>query len=134
MLEPNKNIDATPVELLAILEAVTLFRKSKWGAAFKLLLETDCSLCVQWLERPCLAPTCFKWIIEECLKLCAGLKWSIAAVPRLANSTVDKLAKSGIYRAVPLVWDRVNCDGDVVRFSCFRVDRRLVSILTVLEQ
>ncbi|KAK8519480.1 hypothetical protein V6N12_025517 [Hibiscus sabdariffa] len=96
--------DATSAELNAILEAVTLFRKSKWPQSFKLLLETDCSLCVQWLERPSLAPHCFKPVIEDCLEACDGFRWSIEAVTKSANSTADKLAKSGISRVAPLVW------------------------------
>ncbi|KAK8596357.1 hypothetical protein V6N12_064852 [Hibiscus sabdariffa] len=96
--------DATSAELNAILEAVNLFRKSKWVHSFKLLLETDCSLCVQWLERPSSTPLCFKTLIEECLEACAGLRWSIEAVSRSANAMADKLAKSGISRGVPLVW------------------------------
>ncbi|KAK9006839.1 hypothetical protein V6N11_019170 [Hibiscus sabdariffa] len=58
----------------------------------------------KWLERPSSAPLCFKPVIEECLEACAGLRWSIEAVSRSANSMADKLAKSGISRGAPLVW------------------------------
>ncbi|KAK8532147.1 hypothetical protein V6N12_053593 [Hibiscus sabdariffa] len=102
------SIDATSAELIAILEIVTLFKKSKWAQSFKLLLETDCFLCVLRLERPSLAPLCFKPFIEACLKECDGLVWSIEAVPRAANTTADKLAKSGISRVAPLVWSLPN--------------------------
>ncbi|KAK8974525.1 hypothetical protein V6N11_053658 [Hibiscus sabdariffa] len=49
-------------------------------------------------ERPSLAPLSHKPIIEACLQESEGLVWSIEAVPRVANTTADRLAKSGISR------------------------------------
>ncbi|KAL4347803.1 hypothetical protein GQ457_17G016860 [Hibiscus cannabinus] len=77
-------MDATSAELFAILEAITLFKQSN------------------------LAPLSFKPIIEACLKECEGLLWSFEAIPRAANTTADKLAKCGIYRGLPLVWNSPN--------------------------
>ncbi|KAK8542915.1 hypothetical protein V6N12_015491 [Hibiscus sabdariffa] len=33
-----------------------------------------------------------------------GVSWSIQTIPRAANGTADKLAKSGMYRTSPMVW------------------------------
>ncbi|KAK9047326.1 hypothetical protein V6N11_053173 [Hibiscus sabdariffa] len=79
-------IDSTLAEILALKEVCSLFSKSEWARVFSLVLETDYSLLVDWLD------------------LCLGCAWSIRVVSREANCTADKLAKSGIGRSKPLVW------------------------------
>ncbi|KAK9039977.1 hypothetical protein V6N11_015159 [Hibiscus sabdariffa] len=61
--------------------------------------------CVEWFYKPHLAPIVFKDTISECLRECTSLQWEIIAIPKAANATVDKLAKSGIARAQPLLWE-----------------------------
>ncbi|KAL4355044.1 hypothetical protein GQ457_06G023790 [Hibiscus cannabinus] len=96
-------------ELLAIKEAIFLVKDSGWTHSCRIILETDCSCCVDWFHNPNSAPALFKGIIADCLRWCTGLSWSIQAVPRESNSTADKLAKSGISRTTPWVW-RNSCD------------------------
>ncbi|KAL4271451.1 hypothetical protein GQ457_13G003200 [Hibiscus cannabinus] len=93
--------DATSAELLALKQVCTLFSKSKWSKSFKQILEIDCSMIIDWLNRPSLAPAVFKPDVLEYLELCTNFKWSIGVVPMSVNSSVDKLAKFGIYRASP---------------------------------
>ncbi|KAL4367213.1 hypothetical protein GQ457_05G026650 [Hibiscus cannabinus] len=87
--------DASLTELLAIQEALFLFSGSIWSNTFSLLLECDCSLCVEWLCRPNVAPPIFKNIIDGCLNFSSGISWSIQFAVREANGTTDKLAKRG---------------------------------------
>ncbi|KAK8532153.1 hypothetical protein V6N12_053599 [Hibiscus sabdariffa] len=97
-------IDSTSAEILALKEACSLFSKSEWARVFSLVLETDCSLLVDWFGNPLRAPPGFRMLVKECLDLCLGCAWSIRVVSREANCTADKLAKSGIGRSKPLVW------------------------------
>ncbi|KAK8992945.1 hypothetical protein V6N11_049004 [Hibiscus sabdariffa] len=109
-------VDATSAELVAFKEACSLFGNSSWVKSKKLILETDCVLIAEWLNRPNSAPTVFRLLVEESLRICSNFSWDIRVVPRCANETTDKLAKSGIGRLAPLVW-RSKRNGDSVGFT-----------------
>ncbi|KAK8539471.1 hypothetical protein V6N12_043097 [Hibiscus sabdariffa] len=96
--------DVTTAKLLAIKEAVSIFQDSAWHKSFHLILKTDCTNCEQWLRNPILVPAAFKDIVDDILNLCSGLMWEIKAIPRIANGTADRLAKSGILRDIPFLW------------------------------
>ncbi|GMJ01970.1 hypothetical protein like AT4G29090 [Hibiscus trionum] len=98
--------DATTAELLALNEAICMFKKLKKVGSGALILETDSSLCVGWIRNPSTAPGIFVGIIKECLSCCSDLTWSIQWAPREANQTADKLARSGLNRQKPFIWER----------------------------
>ncbi|KAK8525364.1 hypothetical protein V6N11_064431 [Hibiscus sabdariffa] len=108
-------LDATSAKLLTFKEACSLFGSSSWAKSKKLILEIDCVLIADWLNRPYSAPTVFRPLVEESLRICSNFSWDIRVVPRCANETAGKLANSGIGRLAPLVW-RSNHNGDSVGF------------------
>ncbi|KAL4277997.1 hypothetical protein GQ457_03G010750 [Hibiscus cannabinus] len=67
--------DVASAKLLAIKETVYLFRELLWLPSFQLIIETDCFSC------------------------------EIQLISRVANVTADRLAKSGIQRERPFVWN-----------------------------
>ncbi|KAK9029015.1 hypothetical protein V6N11_026144 [Hibiscus sabdariffa] len=97
-------IDVTSAEILALKEACVLFSQSRWVNFPSLVLETDCECLVEWFNRPVSTPSGYKKLVEECIESCVGCSWSIRAVPREANCTDDKLAKSSICKLTPLYW------------------------------
>ncbi|KAK9000970.1 hypothetical protein V6N11_082764 [Hibiscus sabdariffa] len=109
-------LDATSAELIMFKEACSLFGSSSWVKSKKLILETDCVLIAEWLNRSNSTSTVFRPLVEESLRICSNFSWDIRVVPRCANETADKLAKSGIGRLAPLVW-RSKHNGDSVGFT-----------------
>ncbi|KAL4285028.1 hypothetical protein GQ457_16G005670 [Hibiscus cannabinus] len=82
--------DCTSAEILAIVEACLLFRKSPWAKDFRLIIETDSAFTTSWLKNPHRCPTIFKPLIKACLKECHNLDW------RVCNSLADNLAKRAL--------------------------------------
>ncbi|KAL4387212.1 hypothetical protein GQ457_09G030920 [Hibiscus cannabinus] len=68
----------------------------------KLVLESDSSLAVYWLNSPYSCPSSFKPLILHCLSICEGLEWYIKHVPRDCNILADNLAKKEISRSEDL--------------------------------
>ncbi|KAL4279533.1 hypothetical protein GQ457_03G008850 [Hibiscus cannabinus] len=95
--------DATSAKLFTIREALSIFGNFNWSNSFVLLVESDCSLCVNWLSNQQVVSLAFKILIEDYIVRSSGLKWSIEYVEKLINSTKDILVKSGISRSRPLV-------------------------------
>ncbi|KAL4311451.1 hypothetical protein GQ457_01G029990 [Hibiscus cannabinus] len=93
--------DATYTEILAIKEACSLFVISMWAKKYKLIIETDSKLAVDWMN-PHLCPTVFKPLVLSCLDICKNIEWRVKHVPREGNHLADKLAKKGIGRAAAL--------------------------------
>ncbi|KAK8991103.1 hypothetical protein V6N11_062127 [Hibiscus sabdariffa] len=106
-------MDATSVEILALREAIFLFKASMWSKTWKLILQTDCAVCGEWLCNPTEAPNVFKGTVMECLKVCPDQEWSIFVISRAANATAVKLAKGGISRSAPLLWNKM-VEGELV--------------------
>ncbi|KAK9032724.1 hypothetical protein V6N11_056981 [Hibiscus sabdariffa] len=52
--------DPVSAEILAIKEALVLFTKSAWAFDANLIIETDCSIVVGWLQNPTTTPLAFK--------------------------------------------------------------------------
>ncbi|KAK8716169.1 hypothetical protein V6N13_043487 [Hibiscus sabdariffa] len=100
-------LDATLPELLAIKEVLSMFSSLRWSSLYFLIVETDCSVCVDWINRPCTAPSVHEGIIYDCLTLCYGFSWPLQSILRGANATADLLAKKGASRLTPMVW---SCD------------------------
>ncbi|KAL4310103.1 hypothetical protein GQ457_01G025620 [Hibiscus cannabinus] len=92
-------VDSTTAEILAIKEAISIFRISRWATKYKLQIETDSKL-VEWFTNLHSIPSVFKQLILSCLELCKDLEWQISHIPRECNSCVDSLAKRGIHRLV----------------------------------
>ncbi|KAK9011944.1 hypothetical protein V6N11_040015 [Hibiscus sabdariffa] len=96
--------DVNSAELLAIKEVVAMFKDSVWSNSYHLMLETYSTICEQQLRNPNLVSVAFNDIVDDILNHYSGLIWEIKAVPGAANGIVDRLAKSGISRAMPFVW------------------------------
>ncbi|KAL4318982.1 hypothetical protein GQ457_18G008170 [Hibiscus cannabinus] len=94
--------DATSAEILAIKEACSLFVISLWAKKYKLLIETDSKLAVDWMMNPHLCPAVFKPLVLSCLDICKNIEWRVKHVPREGNHLADKLAIKGIGRAATL--------------------------------
>ncbi|KAK8990532.1 hypothetical protein V6N11_009229 [Hibiscus sabdariffa] len=86
-------VDPMSAEILAIKEAVKLFKKSYWSRNYKLIIETDSELAVQWMKYPHQCPTPFKALIADCLDSCKGVNWHISFANRDCNVLADNLAK-----------------------------------------
>ncbi|KAL4335089.1 hypothetical protein GQ457_07G028430 [Hibiscus cannabinus] len=97
-------LDFTSAEIRVLKEAVNLFQKSAWANTFSLILETYCSSCVDWLHHPVAAISIFRNLIEDCMRGCEGLIWSVQAVLRLTNGSADKLVKRAIARTKSWEW------------------------------
>ncbi|KAK8598621.1 hypothetical protein V6N13_094585 [Hibiscus sabdariffa] len=90
--------DATSAEILVVEETLSQFKFSQWRGKFKLVIESDSKLVVNWLQNPSRAPAIFKPLIYACMMIGEDFSWSISAVPRICNTLAENLAKQGIYR------------------------------------
>ncbi|KAL4361780.1 hypothetical protein GQ457_04G007550 [Hibiscus cannabinus] len=68
------NADPTTAEIMATLEAVSIFRKSRWVSISKLLFETDSILIVEWIMNLHTCPFVFKQLITLCLERCKAFE------------------------------------------------------------
>ncbi|GMI81223.1 hypothetical protein HRI_001791600 [Hibiscus trionum] len=96
-------VDVTTAEIRTVLEALKLFRASKWFNRFRLVVESDCELVIQCLRCPIIAPPVFKPLIQLCLDILGGCDCTFQYTPRECNKVADKLARSGIARLDDLV-------------------------------
>ncbi|KAL4320219.1 hypothetical protein GQ457_18G011080 [Hibiscus cannabinus] len=71
--------DVISAEIAAISEACKLFRNSVWSNSYKLIIENDNKLVVEWIQQPHCCPTMFKSLITNCRNLCKGLDWRRAS-------------------------------------------------------
>ncbi|KAK8631681.1 hypothetical protein V6N13_028463 [Hibiscus sabdariffa] len=74
-------VDSTTAEILAIKEAISIFNLSRWTINYKLQVETDSKLAVEWLTNPHSTPSVFKQLILSCLELCKDLERQISHIP-----------------------------------------------------
>ncbi|WRX26533.1 Ribonuclease H domain - like 10 [Theobroma cacao] len=99
--------DSNLAEVLAIKQAFMMFFASNWNSFHSLVIESDSSNAVSWIQALNQALWRMrKWILQiEMLKRKVK-RWEIKHVKREANQQADTLAKSGIGRDIDLanVW------------------------------
>ncbi|XVF41915.1 hypothetical protein PTKIN_Ptkin01aG0319200 [Pterospermum kingtungense] len=107
-LEFSKSIgvgDSNLAELLAkIKEAFVLFLASPWASNCALVIESDSTNAVKWVNHPQTAPWRLrKWVVHiENLKL-QPIEWKVVHILRERNGIADGLAKAGVSRASDFV-------------------------------
>ncbi|KAK8663924.1 hypothetical protein V6N13_083729 [Hibiscus sabdariffa] len=85
---------------MAVKGAISLFKSSQWSDKFKLTIECDCKLVVDWFLNPVLVPLTFKFCTDFCLQINDGYFRRFVAVLREVNGLADSLAKKGISRVM----------------------------------
>lgn len=63
-----------------------------------------------WIKDHNNAPTRMENIVIECWDLRLKWDWSVKVIPRCANGTADRLAKSGINRSDELFYSKVESE------------------------
>ncbi|XVF81381.1 hypothetical protein PTKIN_Ptkin15bG0150400 [Pterospermum kingtungense] len=96
----DSNLD----ELLAIREAFLLFTALQWSCSHNLVIESDSSNAVKWVNFPFVAP----WAMRSFLNQIEALKsrvlnWRVVHVNREINFVVDTLAKEAALREDELI-------------------------------
>ncbi|KAL4324017.1 hypothetical protein GQ457_11G030490 [Hibiscus cannabinus] len=91
-------------ELAAIMEAIKIFKSSRWVKLYKLIIESDSLLSVRWIENPRIAPSNFTEIVSNCAALCTPCSWEVRFVFRERNVDAHSLAQAGVGRQIPFVW------------------------------
>ncbi|XP_021296093.1 uncharacterized protein LOC110425486 [Herrania umbratica] len=91
--------DANLAEILAVREALVVFLASRWKDHYKLIIESDSSNAVKWVQHPETAP----WRLQKWLLQIERLRekhndWKIQQDKREANQRADALAKEGVDR------------------------------------
>lgn len=86
-------IDIGLAELLAVREALVIFRASQWFGHKVLIVETDCANVVKWLGKPDSAPASLRNVVSSTSKLGTEFKWHVRHVVRDLNKDADELAK-----------------------------------------
>ncbi|KAK8479241.1 hypothetical protein V6N12_017087 [Hibiscus sabdariffa] len=91
-------------ELAAIMEAIKVFKLSRWVKIYKLIIESDSLLSVSWIENPRTAPSNFAETVSKCATLCTPFSWEVRFVFRERNVDAHSLAQAGVGRQIPFVW------------------------------
>ncbi|GMJ10084.1 hypothetical protein HRI_004677600 [Hibiscus trionum] len=99
--------DPLTAELLAVKEALILFKSSPYSQRSALRLECDSSIAVLWIKNVQTVPEIFKDIVNTILKIRSELEWGIFLIPREENGFADYLAKRGLSNDKDLlVWKK----------------------------
>ncbi|KAL4308510.1 hypothetical protein GQ457_01G028730 [Hibiscus cannabinus] len=78
-------LDPTGAELAAIMEAIKVFKSSRWVKLYKLIIESDSLLSVRWIENPRTVPSNFAEIVSNCATLCTHCSWEVRFVFKERN-------------------------------------------------
>ncbi|KAK8549512.1 hypothetical protein V6N13_027264 [Hibiscus sabdariffa] len=97
-------LDPTGAELAVIMEAIEVFKSSRWVKIYKLMIESDSLLSVSWIENSRTAPSNFAEIVSKCATLCTRCSWEVRFVFRERNVDAHSLAQAGVGRHILLLW------------------------------
>ncbi|KAL4348685.1 hypothetical protein GQ457_17G002570 [Hibiscus cannabinus] len=70
------------------MEAIKIFKSSRWVKLYKLIIESDSLLSVRWIENPRIAPSNFTEIVSNCAALCNPCSWEVRFVFRERNKVL----------------------------------------------
>ncbi|KAK9007139.1 hypothetical protein V6N11_050972 [Hibiscus sabdariffa] len=93
------NIGSGPAIMAGILALKFGFRpflSSPWVDRFKLVIECDCRVAIEWVKSPSLAPDCFKVWVKYLHKALVEGGLCIKYILRQCNIEVDSLGKIGV--------------------------------------
>ncbi|KAE8719951.1 Detected protein of confused Function [Hibiscus syriacus] len=83
LLTFSENIGQGPppvAELKAIKRGIEIFLASRWSAASRLVVESDCKSAVEWIHTPSLAPVFMLPLVREILLILSGKVLEVAEV------------------------------------------------------
>ncbi|KAK9006569.1 hypothetical protein V6N11_018906 [Hibiscus sabdariffa] len=83
-------------ELEAILHGLRFFYSSKRFERFRLIVECDCLLAIDWISNTSPCPPAFEPIVRSCRELVLSNSVVLRHIPRYLNLEADALAKEGI--------------------------------------
>ncbi|KAE8735719.1 hypothetical protein F3Y22_tig00000340pilonHSYRG01372 [Hibiscus syriacus] len=83
-------------ELKAIQAGLSLFLDSEWSDKGSLILESDSSIPLKWINNPEASPVVYVHLVKEIAKRVVEYNVIIRHVQRCSNWETDSLAKSGI--------------------------------------
>ncbi|KAL4368710.1 hypothetical protein GQ457_05G000030 [Hibiscus cannabinus] len=83
-------------ELEAILHGLRLFFSSRKFENFKLVVECDCLVAIEWIFNSSSCPPAFESIVRGCRELVLSNSVVLRHIPRYLNVEADVLAKEGI--------------------------------------
>ncbi|KAK8604935.1 hypothetical protein V6N13_082398 [Hibiscus sabdariffa] len=84
------------IKLLAVRFGMLKFLSSDWCRQFRLIVETDCKLVVDWISLSVDAPTSFLNLVLELSDMVIKRGFVMRLTPRRCNMEADHLAKAGI--------------------------------------
>ncbi|KAE8713435.1 Protein translocase subunit SECA2 [Hibiscus syriacus] len=101
-------------ELKAIKRGIEIFLSSRWEFVGRLIVESDCSSAVEWIQSPVLAPVFLSHLVYQISTLITGKVHSVRLIPRACNGEADSLAKKGRPRLqklpLPFLYPGVSAD------------------------
>ncbi|GMI95175.1 hypothetical protein like AT4G29090 [Hibiscus trionum] len=83
-------------ELKAIRTGLKLFLSSVWSSSGRLILESDCSVALEWIKGLTSYPLCYESIVRDIQSMVLDRNVICCLVSRIANCKADDLAKKGI--------------------------------------
>ncbi|KAK8990506.1 hypothetical protein V6N11_009204 [Hibiscus sabdariffa] len=83
-------------ELLAIDHGLTFFFANEKFVKFRLILECDCAVAIEWILNPSRCPSVFEHLVKRCKDLIDAKSVFLRFIPRSINVEADCLAKEGI--------------------------------------
>ncbi|KAK9000846.1 hypothetical protein V6N11_081330 [Hibiscus sabdariffa] len=83
-------------ELEAILHGLKIVFSTRRFEKFRLVLECDCSVVMDWISNSSPCPSIFEPLVRQCIELIRSNSVVLRLVPRCVNSVADSLAKNGI--------------------------------------
>ncbi|GMJ13841.1 hypothetical protein like AT4G29090 [Hibiscus trionum] len=101
LLKFSKHIgrnNPTMAELLGIVEACEIYERSSWGAAHPVLIESDSSLAVKWINNNDDAPIGFKDVASTISIKCRSNGWKVGFAYRESNDLAHAMARDGLLR------------------------------------
>ncbi|KAK8636922.1 hypothetical protein V6N13_064356 [Hibiscus sabdariffa] len=84
------------IELLAVRFGMLKFLSSDWCRQFRLIVETDCKLVVDWIFLSVDAPPSFLNLVSELSDMVIKRGFVMRLTPCRCNMEADHLAKAGI--------------------------------------
>ncbi|KAK9030650.1 hypothetical protein V6N11_032067 [Hibiscus sabdariffa] len=83
-------------KLEAILHGLKVFFSKKEFARFRLVVECDCAVAIDWISSSVTCPSIFEPLVRSCRELVYSHSVVIRHVSRFLNVEADLLAKEGI--------------------------------------